>query len=157
MLDVHSSVISRSNLICETMRQNTPISSIMTKTIIGLTLEDDLKRAEMLFNRHRIKHIPVVSDEAIIGMVSYTDLMRISIPERIEGNNYSLNSVVPNNFTIEQVMEKDLTTVTPETSIKEVATILASKGFHSLPIVKDDCLVGIVTTRDLLNYFIKAF
>ncbi|WP_405292462.1 HPP family protein [Algibacter sp. Ld11] len=137
------------------MRKHTPISSIMTKTIIGLTLEDDLKRAEMLFNRHRIKHIPVVSDEAIIGMISYTDLMRISIPERIDGDNYSLNSVVPNNFTIEQVMQKDIVTVTPETSIKDVALILANKAFHSLPIVKDGCLLGIVTTRDLLNYFIR--
>jgi CBS domain-containing protein len=128
----------------------------MTKTIIGLTLEDDLKRAEMLFNRHRIKHIPVVSNEAIIGMISYTDLMRISIPERVDDDSHSLNSVVPNNFTIEQVMEKNITSVTPDTTIKDVALILANKAFHSLPVVnKDDCLLGIVTTRDLLNYFIR--
>jgi len=129
----------------------------MTKTIIGLTLEDDLKRAEMLFNRHRIKHIPVVSDEAIIGMVSYTDLMRISIPERVDGDNYNINSVVPNNFTIEQVMEKNIVTVSPDTTIKDVALILANKAFHSLPVVKDNLLVGIVTTRDLLKYFLREF
>ena len=35
----------------------------------------------MLFNRHKIKHIPVVSGEAIIGMLSFTDLMRISFAE----------------------------------------------------------------------------
>ena len=139
------------------MRATAPVSSIMTKTIIGLTLEDDLKRAEMLFNRHRIKHIPVVSDEAIIGMVSYTDLMRISTPERVDGDNYSLNSVVPNNFTIEQVMVKDIVAVDPDTSIKDVALISANKSFHSLPVVKDDCLLGIVTTRDLLNYFVREF
>ncbi|MCL5130056.1 MULTISPECIES: HPP family protein [unclassified Algibacter] len=137
------------------MKANTPISTIMTKTIIGLTREDDLKRAEMLFNRHRIKHIPVVEGESIIGMISYTDLMRISIPKAIADNNYSLDSVVPNNFTIEQVMEKNVVTVTPETSIKDVALILASKGFHSLPVEKDGVLLGIITTRDLLNYFIK--
>lgn len=137
------------------MKQHTPVSSIMTKTIIGLTLEDDLQRAEMLFNRHRIKHIPVVSDEAIIGMVSYTDLMRTSVPEHVDGDNYSLNSVVPNNFTIEQVMEKNIVSVEPETTIKDVAMILSNKSFHSLPVVKDDCLLGIVTTRDLLRYFIR--
>ena len=139
------------------MKVNTPISTIMTKTIIGLTREDDLKRAEMLFNRHRVKHIPVVEGECIIGMISYTDLMRISIPKAITDNNYSLDSEVPNNFTIEQVMEKNVVTVTPETSIKDVTTILASKGFHCIPIEKDGILLGIITTRDLLNYFLKQF
>jgi len=137
------------------MRANTPISTIMTKKIIGLTREDDLKRAEMLFNRYRVKHIPVVEGECIIGMISYTDLMRISIPKIIAGDNHSLDSEVPNNFTIDQVMAKDITTVTPDTSIKEVTSILASKGFHSLPIEQDGVLLGIVTTRDLLNYFLK--
>ena len=60
------------------MREHKAISTIMTKNIIALTREDDLERAEMLFNRHKIKHIPVVSVEAIIGMLSFTDLMRIS-------------------------------------------------------------------------------
>lgn len=137
------------------MTLNTPISTIMTKKVIGLTREDDLKRAEMLFNRYRVKHIPVVEGECIIGMISYTDLMRISIPKVIAGDKHSLDSEVPNNFTIDQVMAKDITTIDPETTIKEVTSILANKGFHSLPIEKDGVLLGIVTTRDLLNYFLK--
>ena len=139
------------------MRQHTPVSTIMTKNIIGLTRSDNLEGAEMLFNRYKIKHIPVVSGEAIIGMLSYTDLMRISLSESPDEENSSVNSVVYNMFTIEQVMVKDVVTVTSETTIKEVAQILADREFHALPIVDDGILIGIVTTTDLLNYFIKQF
>ena len=66
------------------MKQRIPVSEIMTKNIIALTRADDLERAEMLFNRYKIKHIPVVSGEAIIGMLSYTDLMRISFADAVD-------------------------------------------------------------------------
>ena len=139
------------------MRQHTPVSTIMSKNIIALTLSDDLERAEVLFNRHKIKHIPVVSGEVIIGMLSYTDLMRISFAESADEENNSVDSVVYNMFTIEQVMVKNVVTVNSETTIKEVAQILADREFHALPVVDDGALVGIVTTTDLLNYFIKQF
>ena len=139
------------------MRERVPISAIMTKNIIALTREDDLERAEMLFKRHKIKHIPVVSGEAIIGMLSYTDLMRISFAETHDEEINSVESVVYNMFTIEQVMVKNVVTVTSETTIKEVAKIFADREFHALPIVDDGALMGIVTTTDLLNYFIKQF
>ena len=139
------------------MRQHTPVSTIMSKNIIALTLSDDLERAEVLFNRHNIKHIPVVSGEVIIGMLSYTDLMRISFAESADEENNAVDSVVYNMFTIEQVMVKNVVTVNSETTIKEVAQILAEREFHALPVVDDGVLVGIVTTTDLLNYFIKQF
>lgn len=139
------------------MRQRIPVSTIMTKNIIGLTRSDDLERAEMLFNRHKIKHIPVVSGEVIIGMLSYTDLMRISFAETRDEVSNSVESVVYNMFSIEQVMSKDVVTVTSETTIKEVAQILADREFHALPVLENGILVGIVTTTDLLNYFIKQF
>jgi acetoin utilization protein AcuB len=139
------------------MRQHTPVSEIMTKHIVALTRSDDLERAEVLFKRHKIKHIPVVSREMIIGMLSYTDLMRISYAETSSKQDNSIESVVYNMFTIEQVMVKDVVTVSSDTSIKEVTKILAARDFHALPVVDNDTLVGIVTTTDLLNYYIEQF
>lgn len=138
------------------MRELTPVSAIMTKNIIAITRSDDLQRAEMLFKRHHIKHIPVVSGESVIGMLSYTDLLKISYAD-VSDDEHHVDTVVYNMFTIEQVMTKDIVTITSETTIKEAAEILAKREFHALPVVKDGDLVGIVTTTDLLNYFIKQF
>ncbi|MFL1013037.1 CBS domain-containing protein [Flavisericum labens] len=137
------------------MRTFVPVSSIMTKNIIALTKSDDLERAEKLFNLHKIKHIPVVYEESIIGILSFTDLMRISQAEESIDENGSVDSVVYNNFTIEQVMVKDVVTVTSDTSIKEVTKILSNREFHALPVVDNGDLVGIVTTTDLLKYYYK--
>ena len=137
------------------MRHHIPVVTIMTKDVIALTRSDDLQRAEELFNKHQIKHMPVVSEETIIGILSFTDLMRISCAELAEDNSNSVDSVVFNMFTIEQAMEKNVVTVNSNTSIKSVAQILAKREFHALPVVDKGKLVGIVTTTDLLNYFVK--
>ena len=91
------------------MKQRTPVSAIMTQNIIALTRSDDLQRAEMLFNRHKIKHIPVVSGESVIGMLSFSDLLKISYAEITE-DEHDVDAVVYNMFTIEQVMIKDVVT-----------------------------------------------
>jgi len=139
------------------MRQRIPVSAIMTKNIVALTTSDDLERAETLFKRHKIRHIPVVSKEILIGMLSYTDLMRISFAETAAEAEDSVDSVVYNMFSIEQVMIKDVITVSSETTIKEATKILAGREFHALPVVDNGTLVGIVTTTDLLNYYIQQF
>ena len=139
------------------MIEDAPVSEIMTKNIIALTRSDDLERAEVLFKRHKIKHIPVVAEQTIIGMLSFTDLMRISYAEVDSEASNSVDSVVYNMFTIEQVMVKNVVTVASNTTIKEVTKILAAREFHALPVVDDGDLVGIVTTRDLLNYYLKQY
>ena len=138
------------------MIKTSPISGIMSKNVIALTLEDNLQRAEMLFKRHIIRHIPVVNAEIVIGMLSYSDLLRISYSE-VSDDEHNIDSVVFDMFSIEQVMTKNVTSVSSKTTIKEAAEILAIREFHALPVVDNGTLIGIVTTTDLLKYFIKQY
>ncbi|TDQ22826.1 CBS domain-containing protein [Tenacibaculum caenipelagi] len=139
------------------MKKRTPVSVIMTKEVITLSSTDDLMTAEKLFKKERIRHIPVVSGNEIKGMLSYTDLLRISFADAIDENETDVDTVVYNMFTIDQVMAKNLVTVSSTTTIKEVAEILAKKEFHALPVVDGNELVGIVTTTDLINYLLEQF
>ncbi len=138
------------------MKSRTPVSEIMSTTIIALERTDDLNRAEMLFNKHKIRHIPVVSEESIIGMLSYSDLLRISFADVTE-DEHDVGTIVYNMFSIEQVMTKNLIRVSSRTTIKDVAEILAENEFHALPVVDDAILVGIVTTTDLIKFLLKQF
>lgn len=54
-------------------------------------------------------------------------------------------------------MAKSPVTVGPETNIKDVAATLSKVSFHSIPVVEGENLVGIVTTTDLLKYFIDQY
>ncbi len=129
----------------------------MTKNVVKLHLSDDLTKAESLFKKHHIRHIPVVNGSLIVGMLSYTDLLRISFADAIDEEEQEIDVMVYNMFSIEQVMAKNLVKVSPDTSIREVAQILSKSEFHALPIVEGDLLVGIVTTTDLTKYLLEQY
>lgn len=139
------------------MIRKAPISMIMTQNVITLNREDKLEKAEKLFKQHNIRHIPVVQDNAIVGMLSYSDLLRLSFADVTDTDESAADVMVYNMFTISQVMKKKIICVSPSNSIKEVAEILAHKEFHALPVVNNNQLVGIVTTTDLINYLLEQF
>ena len=135
------------------MKRTTPISEIMTTEVVTLNVADRLETAEKLFKKYKIRHIPVVKDKAVLGMLSYTDLLRISFAD-VSDDETSIDAFGYDMFSIQQVMAKNLFMVAPNSTIKEVAELLSKKEFHALPVVEDNELVGIVTTTDLINYLI---
>jgi CBS domain-containing membrane protein len=139
------------------MKSEVPVSTIMTKNVVKLNLSDDLTKAEMLFKKHKIRHIPVVLNQKVVGILSLTDLLRISFADSVDDDDEVIDVTVYNMFTVEQVMVKKVEVISPETSIRTVADILSKREFHALPVVQGDILVGIVTTTDLIKYLLKQF
>lgn len=139
------------------MKKRTPVSTIMTSDVVTLNHTHDLETAEKLFKQHNIRHIPVVSGETIIGMLSYSDLLRISFADATSEEDKNVDTVVYNMFTIEQVMAKNVTSISPSDTIKDAAKILSQKEFHALPVIDNGKLIGIVTTTDLINYLFEQF
>lgn len=133
-----------------------PVSDIMTKDLIVLNPAQNLYEAEALFKKHKIRHIPVVESKKLLGILSHSDLLRISFADLTDEEDY-VESVVYDMYTIEQVMAKAPLTVNADATVKEVAGVLSEQSFHSLPVVENDELVGIVTTTDLINYMLKQF
>ncbi|RRQ47937.1 CBS domain-containing protein [Maribacter algicola] len=129
----------------------------MTKKIITLNSNDQLETAERLFKENHIRHIPVVEGDRIIGMLSLTDLLRISFADGAYEEDADVETIVYNMFTISQVMAKNLKSISSDTTIKEVAEILAHNEFHALPVVDGEKLVGIVTTTDLIKYLLEQY
>ena len=138
------------------MKNGMPVSKIMTKKLVTLTAKDDLVTAEKLFKKHHIRHIPVIEGRTIVGILSYTDLLRISFADAVDEHEEYVDSIVYNMFTIPQVMVSDVVSVASNTSIKDVARFLSKKEFHALPVVDNGNLVGIVTTTDLINYLLEC-
>ncbi|MDO5105198.1 CBS domain-containing protein [Capnocytophaga sp.] len=138
------------------MKQRVPVSQIMSRKLVTLDPTQSLYDAERMFKKHKIRHIPVVENDRIIGIVSYSDLLRISFADMTSGEE-EVTSVVYDMYTIPQIMAKTPLTVNANTTIKEVAEILAKQSFHSVPVLENEKLVGIVTTTDLLNYLLEQY
>jgi CBS domain-containing membrane protein len=152
---------NESNLVPEikptVMKHRVPVDQIMSKSLVTLNLTNDLSTAESLFKKHKIRHIPVVSGKKILGMLSYTDLLRISFADAVEDDAESVDTIVYDMFSIEQVMTRNVTVISPDTTIREAAEILAHHEYHSLPVCEGDELVGIITTTDIIRYFLSQY
>lgn len=128
------------------MKKRTPVSTIMTKSPVTVNLTDGLAKVNSLFKKQSIRHIPVVSGKKLIGIISQTDIMRLSFGDIYSGQEEMDNSLF-DMLSIEQVMAAHPKTVAPSDTIKEVAEIFASSSFRALPVIQEDEIVGIVTDR----------
>ena len=139
------------------MNERTPVSSIMTREVVTLKNTDTLENAEQQFKAKKIRHIPIVKGSKVIGILSYTDLLRISFADAFSEDTHEVDTSVYTLFTIEQVMARNLVSVSPNATVKEVAEIFAAREFHALPVIDEGTLVGIVTTTDLIKYLLEQY
>lgn len=138
------------------MKANLMVKDIMTKEVITLQLNDSLELAEKLFDKFKIRHIPVVEKGELIGMVSKTDLLRISFLDSLSDAESTVDEAIYQLFSVEQIMIKNVLTLAPNINIKEVTKFFISKEFHAFPVVENNKLVGIITTTDLLKHFLTC-
>ncbi|MGI9547103.1 MAG: CBS domain-containing protein [Flavobacteriaceae bacterium] len=132
-----------------------PVATIMTKDLITVRVKDGLAKAEHLLKKYKIRHIPVVEGKKIVGMLSINDILRISFADGAFREEEDVSSSIYEMFTIRNLMRSKLETVASKNTIKEVAEKFVESEYHSLPVVDDDVLVGVVTTTDLINYLLK--
>ena len=137
------------------MKKRTPVSKIMTSDPISINLTNHVKDAIAIFKDNNIHHLPVVSGDKLIGMISKTDIERISYVNDV--SNDKAQTAIYDMLKIEQVMTKQLETVKSEDQIRDAAELLAKGNYHALPVVNEGKLTGIVTTTDVLNYMLEQF
>lgn len=145
-----------------TYEQNQPVmieretvSKIMTKNVVTVDADDSLIYAERLMRSHHIRHVPVLAGEKLVGMLSLTDLLRISFVDKFGEREAEVDAAIYNMLTVPQVMVGNPVTVNATSSVKDVAQILSHREFHALPVVHDEVLVGIVTTTDLIKFLLE--
>ena len=140
------------------MRKSAPISTIMTESVVTVNTANTLGQAAKLFKKNHIRHIPVINNGKMIGMLSLTDIKRLIFFEayaNTANEDDEDDAPVYEMLSIEQVMANNIESVAPSKSIKEVAEIFATNEFHALPVVENDELLGIVTTTDMINFLLK--
>ncbi|NBB88286.1 MAG: CBS domain-containing protein [Bacteroidetes bacterium] len=139
------------------MKKREPVSEIMTKSVISVNkTTNNLRDVKNLFHNEKIRHLPVNDGEKIVGIISNNDLMRLSFGSVFD-NQENADEAVLDMLSIDQVMTHNPTTVESSTPIREVAEMLIESGFHSLPIVDDNQTVGIVTSTDIMKYFLEQY
>lgn len=134
------------------MKKRTPISQIMTPDVFTVNHTNSLRDVQKLIEENRIHHVPVVSGDKLVGMISKTDMERISFVSNYQGE--SVSTQMYDALQIEQVMTKDVTAVQKNETVLDAAKILSKNDFHALPVLEGEAVVGIVTSKDLMQYLV---
>jgi CBS domain-containing protein len=124
---------------------------IMMGSPVTLKPEDSLSLASDVISLGRIRHIPVVDDGRLVGILTERDLIGAAASQ-IFGLKQKNKSALLKSVLIKEVMKRRVVTAAPDTPIKEIAHLMAEKKIGCVPIVSAGALVGLVTTTDLLRY-----
>jgi len=135
------------------MKRNEPVTRIMTPNPVTVHQKTKVSEVRHLLAEGRFHHVPVVEGPRLIGIISATDLLRLTWGMDDERG---LDSLLDHTRTIPEIMRVPVT-VTPQTTIRHAVQILAEGRFNSLPVVSGQNLVGIVTSRDVMKYLLELF
>ena len=140
------------------MKRNDPISHLMTRNVITVHHGDPISKVRALVREHGVHHIPVVNGDQIVGIITWSDILRVSFGDAFNTDERTVDATLDHTLTLEQVMKKDPVTLPETGTVREAAEILAKSDFHSLPIVSGTSkLVGMVTSTDLIRYLVEQF
>lgn len=140
----------------KTMKKREAISKIMTANVIAVNESDDLNEVVKIFKKHKVRHLPVVIGDNIVGIMSRSDVNRLTYGAIFDGQE-SVDEAILNMLTIPQVMTSKPRTLDIDATIKEAAEIFANEEYHALPVTENNKLVGIVTTTDIIKYLLEMY
>jgi CBS domain-containing protein len=114
------------------------IKDIMSTDCVTVTLQDNLYEIALKMKQNDIGFIPVVEGKKLIGVVTDRDLVIRGYAEKHSGST-----------AVEQVITRDVATITPDTTVDEAAKLMAREKIRRLPVVQNGELIGVVAIADL--------
>jgi len=147
------------------------VRDIMTTDLITVTPDMDISRAAKILFDNRINGVPVVDDSGLlVGILCQSDLItqqkklpiptiftfldgliRLTSVKQIEKQVRKIAAL-----TVSEAMTPKPVTVRPDTELESVAALMVDSNFHTLPVVEDSRLVGIIGKEDVLRTLIPT-
>lgn len=115
-----------------------------------VTPDTAVLEAEWIMQDGNFRHLPVVRDDRLVGIVSDRDLRGVTAPSATTLSRYELNYLV-SRTTVDRLMSSPVITVTPDDRVEDAALKLVEHKISALPVVDANQLIGILTITDLLH------
>ena len=122
----------------------------MTKDPITVGPHGSIFRAWKLMKERRIRHLPVMDNGRLVGIVTDRDLRLVLPSPATDLEAHELNYLL-DKLTVSEVMPKDVITTTPSASIADATRTLLRNRIGALPVLAGPVLVGILTRADALE------
>ena len=131
------------------------VDNAMTSHTRTVTANQSLSDVRTIFEDEGFRHLPVMGNDGLVGMITHTDLMRVTYGAHIAEADFEVNSLILESTTVEEAMSKDLKTIEPGNDLAEAARIMRKYKVGCVPVVNNGNLLGLITTTDVLSAFVK--
>lgn len=128
----------------------------MTPEPICATTHTTLPDALQMMKERRIRRLPVVEHDKLVGMVTRGDLRGAQPSEATSLSIYEVNYLL-GRLTLDRIMSKNIVTVTPSTTIGDAARLMLKHKIAGLPVVEDGRVVGILTESDIFRMIVTMW
>src|SRR5262245_44244932 len=131
------------------------VRDCMTKDVVTLDPNDGLVTAEDVMRLGRIRHMPVVEDGELVGIVSQRDLFHSALVKAL-GYGTRATQKARESLLVKEAMTTSVTTTTADTPLADAAKLMLDGKIGCLPVLEGKRLVGILTESDFVKLATKA-
>ena len=128
------------------------VADVMTREVTTLRRNDRLSLADDVMKQKRIRHLPVLDEDGgLAGILSQRDLFHGALVRAL-GYGASQQERLLALLVVKEIMETEVVTTTPGTSLADAARTMVERKIGCLPVVSEDRLVGILTEGDFVEF-----
>jgi acetoin utilization protein AcuB len=131
------------------------VRSKMTHDVITVSPSTTLAEARQITREHRIRHLPIVENGKLVGIISDRDLGRATPP--VWAADYAQLMQDLQTRTVREHMIDKIIFIAPDAPIEEAAQLMYTNRIGCLPVLNGDDLVGILSETDLLRAYAELF
>ena len=134
------------------------VRDLMQQSVYTVRPDDMIDRVFFLLHYEKIRHLPVIENKKVVGIVSDRDLYKALGPKshsqgvQQEDGETALY-VIPRK--VRSIMRRGVITIGPDEDAAKAATMMAKKKIGALPVTQGDELAGIITATDILLAFAR--
>ena len=131
------------------------VADIMSTDVVTLIEDETLAHAKRCMDRGRIRHLPVLRETKLVGLITHRDLLAASFSIFAEVEPAEQRRVFVTG-PVAEAMHRDVITVGPDEAVADAAHTLLDNKWGCLPVVNDEGdLLGIVTEADFLRLTVR--
>jgi acetoin utilization protein AcuB len=131
------------------------VKDIMTRDVATLDLNDELSLADDIMELGRIRHLPVVDEGRLVGIISQRDLFKASLASAM-GYGEKAKREFMKTVAVKEVMVDEVITISPRASIEDAGRLMLEKKIGCLPVIEGDDLIGLITETDVLRHYVES-
>ena len=125
----------------------------MQQDVTQIEAETSLSEAKDIIDCHNFRHLPVTEGKKLVGIITRNDINK-ALPSPVDSSVSLQEQIIASQTKVSSFMTQKPITVGPMVPLEDVASLFRKHKIGAIPVIEDDCLIGIITESDIFDAFI---